>query len=43
LVFIIGLLVVTVTFFVRYIKRRIARNIEREKGVLEAEDEILLF
>ncbi|MHA1531352.1 MAG: hypothetical protein ACTSR6_05065, partial [Candidatus Heimdallarchaeota archaeon] len=43
LVFIIGLLVVTVTFFVRYIKRRIARNIEREIGVLEAEDEILLF
>ena len=43
LVFIIGLLVVTVTFFVRYIKRRIARNVEREIGVLEAEDEILLF
>jgi len=43
LVFIIGLLVVSVTFFVRYIKRRIARNIEREKGVLEAEEEILLF
>ncbi|NPE09197.1 MAG: hypothetical protein GNW80_13005 [Asgard group archaeon] len=43
LAFILGLLVVSVTFFVRYIKRRIARNIEREKGVLEAEDEILLF
>jgi len=43
LVFIIGLLVISVTFFVRHIKRRIARNIEREKGLLEAEDEILLF
>ncbi len=43
LVFIVGLLIVSVTFFVKYIKRRIARNIEREKGLLEAEDEILLF
>ncbi|MBK5113999.1 MAG: hypothetical protein JJE41_10240 [Candidatus Heimdallarchaeota archaeon] len=43
LVFIIGFLVASVTLFVRYIRRRIARNIEREKGILEAEDEILLF
>ena len=43
LVFIVGFLVASVTLFVRYIRRRIARNIEREKGILEAEDEILLF
>jgi hypothetical protein len=34
---------VGVFFFIRNIKKRIARNIEREKRLEEAEDEILLF
>ncbi|NHK32931.1 MAG: hypothetical protein FK730_16410 [Asgard group archaeon] len=34
---------VGIFFFIRNIKKRIARNVEREKRLEEAEDEILLF
>ncbi|NHJ40918.1 MAG: hypothetical protein FK731_12885, partial [Asgard group archaeon] len=37
------LVIIGTAFLIRKIKRRIARNIEREKRIEEAEDEILLF
>ncbi|MHA1742640.1 MAG: hypothetical protein ACTSV6_00130, partial [Candidatus Heimdallarchaeota archaeon] len=38
------LLVITgIIFIVKYFRKRIQRNIEREQKILEAEEEILLF